>query len=56
MFEISIATSKCTTILMQVARDCGSTDSYTSGDQTYFCFNQKSDLLDFTRTKAFVDC
>ena len=56
MFEISIATSKCTDLLRQVAQDCGSTSIYASGDQTYFCFAQKSDLLDFTRTPAFVDC
>lgn len=56
MFEISIKTGKCTNLLRQVAKDCGSTGSYTSKNRTYFCFAQKSDLLDFTRTQAFVNC
>lgn len=56
MFEISIETSKCTDLLRQVAKDCGSTDSYISGDQTYFSFDAKGELLDFTRTDAFLNC
>lgn len=55
-FEIRVATSKCANLLRQVARDCGSLESYESGDMTTFCFEQKSDLLDFTRTEAFVNC
>lgn len=56
MFEISVATSKCTGLLRRVAIDCGSTGNYISGDQTYFSFEEKSDLLDFTRTEAFLNC
>lgn len=56
MFEIGVATSKCTNLLEQVAQDCGSTCNYECGDMTTFVFEQKSDLLDFTRTSAFVDC
>lgn len=50
MFEVRIPTSACNKALINKANDCGATDIYESGEQTVFCFETKSDLLDFTRT------
>lgn len=50
MFEIRIPTSECSTALMNKVDSCGATLIYQSGDQNVFCFEEKSDMLDFTRT------
>ena len=53
MFELSIPMVKCNHKLLAIAKECGAKISQ-SANQYVFSFEEKTEMLDFTRTSEFV--